>query len=134
MPNPVTVDMATGDVILGTHDKNQFVHYFNEVANDVHRTALDKGWYGPDGKDERNMREVICLMHSELSEACEASRSGNPPDDKIPEFSGIEAEFADVIIRIMDTAKREGFDVAGAIIAKSEYNKSRSYRHGGKEA
>jgi len=71
-------------------------------------------------------------MHSELSEALEADRHGNPPDDKIPEFSGIEAELADTIIRILDTAEADGLDVIGAMVAKAEMNVGRSHKHGGK--
>jgi NTP pyrophosphatase (non-canonical NTP hydrolase) len=37
-------------------------------------------------------------MHSELSEALEALRSGNKPDDHIPAFSGLAAELADVLL------------------------------------
>ena len=72
-------------------------------------------------------------MHSELSEALEAIRNGNPPDDKIPEFTGVEAELADVIIRIMDMAAAKGYRVGEAVIAKINYNKNRPYKHGGKK-
>jgi len=71
-------------------------------------------------------------MHSELSEALEALRHDNPPDDHIPEFSGTEAELADVIIRIMDYAELRGLRLAEAIVAKHEYNRNRPLRHGGK--
>ncbi len=105
---------------------------FNELKNiqkDIHATAVEKGWWE---KSERNFGESIALMHSELSEALEASRAGNPPDDKIPEYSGIEAELADCVIRILDVAEGNGFDVIGAMKAKIDYNKTRSYKHGGK--
>lgn len=72
-------------------------------------------------------------MHSELSEALEALRHGNPPDNHIPEFSGVEAEYADTIIRIMDMAAAKGYRVAEALIAKVEYNKTRPYMHGNKK-
>ena len=41
----------------------------------IHQTAVDKGFWD----DPRNMGEMIALMHSELSEALESHRSGEPP-------------------------------------------------------
>ena len=105
-----------------------FIATFNKVAGEVHETAKEKGWW----ESERVAGELIALMHSELSEALEAIRHHNPPDDKVPEFTGVEAELADCIIRIMDMAQERGYRVAEALIAKAAYNKSRPYRHGGK--
>lgn len=99
-----------------------------EFQKKVHQIAISKGWW--DNASPIGTR--IALMHSELSEALEADRLNNPPDDKIPKFSGIEAELADTIIRILDTAEADGFDVIGAMIAKAEMNAGRSYKHGGK--
>lgn len=100
-----------------------------EIMKESHITAVEHGWW----EGERNNGEMIALMHSELSEALEALRHGNGPSDHIPIFSGVEEEFADVIIRIADICIERGWDLEGAIKAKMEFNKSRPYRHGGKK-
>lgn len=105
-----------------------FIKEYNVLARSIHQTAIDKGWWDK----ERNDGEMIALMHSELSEALEALRHGNKPDDHIPEFTGVEAEMADVIIRIMDFGIARGHRVAEALEAKIAYNANRERMHGGK--
>lgn len=105
-----------------------FDQAFSFLQKLVHENAKDKGWWD----NPRNAGESIALMHSELSEALEALRKGNPDDDKCPEFSNLEIEFADTIIRIMDTAEERGLNISGAILAKHEFNKTRPYKHGKK--
>jgi len=107
---------------------DDFIEAFNLVADSVHRNAVNKGWW----ETERNNGEIIALMHSELSEALEYIRHGNPESDHIPGFSGLEEEFADVIIRIMDMAPARNLRIAEAIIAKMEFNANRPHKHGGK--
>lgn len=74
------------------------------------------------------------LAVTELAEAMEAYRDGNPTSEKINGFSKVEEELADTIIRILDLAGGMGYDIEGALAAKIVYNETRPYRHGGKLA
>lgn len=106
-----------------------FIREFKVIMRTVGMISEEKGWR----KTERNEGELIALEISELCEALEWLRIGNPPSDHIPEFSGAEEEFADAIIRIMDHCDDKGYRVAEAIIAKILYNSERPERHGGKK-
>ncbi|MCC6454475.1 MAG: hypothetical protein IT328_05990 [Caldilineaceae bacterium] len=103
-----------------------FVTGFNAVAEKHHAAMVSKGFW----EGERNDSEALMLIVTEIAEACEAIRHGNPPDDKIPEFSGLDAELSDAILRIMDLAQGRGLRVAEALVAKMAYNKTRAHKHG----
>jgi len=100
------------------------------LQEEIHRTAIEHGWWDRD----RPIGEVLMLAVTELAEAMEAHRDGNPASAKISAFSKVEEELADTIIRILDLAEGRGFDIEGALRAKMAYNETRPYRHGGKRA
>ena len=105
-----------------------------QLMKECHETAVDKGWYA---LGDRNFGELIALMHSELSEALEEHRNGEPFNnfrfvDGKPE--GIAVELADVLIRVFDACEHKSIPLADALMSKMEYNRTRPYRHGGKKA
>ena len=101
-----------------------------QLQIEVHKTAVEHGWWDA----PRPVGEVLMLMVTELAETMEAYRSGNPESEKIPGFSQMEEELADVVIRLLDYAGGENLDIEGALLAKMAYNEKRPYRHGGKLA
>jgi NTP pyrophosphatase (non-canonical NTP hydrolase) len=97
----------------------------NDYAADVH-IANDKWWtdLATGMRIQRNKGELICLIHSELSEAMEGARK-NAMDDHLPHRKAEEVELADALIRIFDYAGAFGLDLEGAYQEKMTYNRTR---------
>lgn len=113
---------------MNAKDKALFIQAIESAQHEIHCNARSKGFHDK----PRTVGDCTALIMTELGEFMDGFREGNPPDDKIPEFSAMEAELADVVIRCFDTAELRGLRLAKAIIAKMERNTSRERMHGGK--
>ena len=106
---------------------NKKILGLNECAKDCHEAAVTGGWWhdSQGKKKERNVGELLCLIHSEISEAMEGARKGLM-DTHLKHKSMMEVELADAIIRIFDLAESKDFNLGETIYEKLEYNKSRA--------
>lgn len=118
----------------------------NKLSEEIHLTNIEKGFY----ESEKNIGEMLALVHSEVSEALEADRKDRYVTHDITEINmeendekfnwlfkefvkdSFEDELADVMIRIMDLAKHKEVDLEEHIKSKMRFNSLREYKHGKK--
>ena len=97
------------------------------MVEECYGRSYKAGWYhNPVTKEpiKRNVPEMLCLIHSEVSEALEGYRK-NLKDDHLPTRPMIEVELADAFIRILDLAGHLNLDLGGAYADKLRYNATR---------
>ncbi|MBS4188681.1 hypothetical protein KHA94_00405 [Bacillus sp. FJAT-49705] len=92
----------------------------NTLCSEAYEIAKSKGWHD----EERETGTLLALIHSEVSEALEADRKGDKEH--------FAEEIADIFIRGFDLCGLKGINLEYHILKKMEYNKSRTYKHGGK--
>lgn len=116
--------------------EEEFIQAGRQYARKVYEIGKSSGFYDVPHTDPLfNHSEKMMLVVTELSEAVEGLR-GAPfpgiPDTHLTNRPMVEAELADVVIRVMNYASHCGLDLFGAIVEKAAFNATRSRRHGGK--
>jgi hypothetical protein len=139
----VLVELAS--VHPARYTPEEILNVFPDPPGQGWSPRLVGGW--DRGRDDRNKRahayaQVLARETPAISGAdghrttfqvaLEGLRHGNPPSDHIPEFSAVEEELADTIIRIMDFGFAHNYRVAEALVRKHEFNRTRPHMHGGK--
>ena len=147
-PFEPSLNLTTDDKIICFHCKKLFLNFqdkflvklfpdiyetketliktvFQLLGERIHKNAVAKGFW----EEERNFGEMIALMHSELSECLEGHRE-DANDYHLPQFKNITVEFADVIIRILDTCFVLNLPLSDALLEKITYNETRPRKHG----
>jgi len=111
---------------------NDGVHEGLRQAQELcHSLASKSGWWTDRAsgnrktRDQVNIAEKLCLIHSEISEAMEGDRK-DLNDDHLPHRKMLEVELADALIRIFDLAGFLDLDLAGATLEKLAYNQQRA--------
>jgi NTP pyrophosphatase (non-canonical NTP hydrolase) len=100
----------------------------HDLVDECHGRSVLAGWYQNPATGEpleRNVGEMLALIHSEVSEALEGVRK-NLNDAHLYHRKSVEVELADALIRICDLAGHLKLDLGGAYHEKLLYNATRA--------
>jgi hypothetical protein len=119
--DPKAIKRAGADLTFFCHGQARENGWWTDLVTGL--TTTSTGY--PKLQPVKNVGELLCLVHSEISEAMEGHRK-LLMDDKLPSRTMLEVELADAVIRIFDMAGGLNLDVAGAIVEKLQYNGQRA--------
>ena len=135
--------------------------HLNKLAKEIHRNAVDHGWWDDERtfgdiitlchselsealeeyRAKRPMVWFTCTEGDFQHHPCDPAdihdcrnfghEAECPYRSAKPE--GIAIEMIDCLIRILDWCGRHDIDVDTLLAMKHEYNKTRPYKHGGKQ-
>lgn len=118
------VENAVGLLVDRCHGDADKAGWWLDSEGDTATIHYERDVLGLGIKPKRNIAELLCLIHSEISEAMEGARK-RLYDDKLPHRPMLEVELADALIRICDMAGGLGLDLGGAVEEKLAYNRVR---------
>ncbi len=125
----------------------------NTLADEIRELNISKGWETPG--EEPNIDQMLMLIVGELSEAQEELRDSRAVHDvyfrnsrgeevldgklgyvdewgKPLKIEGFGIEVADALIRLLHLCARLDLDIDSLVRDKMAFNRTRSFRHGGK--
>lgn len=133
----------------------------NDLAKEIHANAVNHGWWDDERSFGDIIALCHSELSEALEEyragrpmvwlACEENDPSTGPCNPADEFDctmygrecdckyrghkpeGIATEMIDCIIRILDWCGRHDIDVDNLLAMKHKYNKTRPYKHGGKQ-
>lgn len=117
------------------NDLNMIQFAIDALSEIVYENAANKGFH--DADNSRSALENYGIwtgnLHGEVSELWEAARKGEllAQCDKNIGLTCEEEELADILIRVLDTAKARNIDIGNAVMVKHQYNTTRPLMHGG---
>ena len=121
--NNITLKGANQD-----YTKQQVIDAMDMLSDICHSASVRGGWWHSletGEKLERNKLEMLCLIHSEVSEACEGVRKGIN-DDHLPQYGMEDVEIADTFVRCFDYVGGHGLKTSEAFVDKLIYNANRA--------
>lgn len=98
-----------------------YARNLDRLSREFHCRAVVRGWWDK----PLNFGERLALIHSEISEALEGFRK-DKADEHLPQFTSVEVELADALIRIFDLAGAMRLRLGEAVVAKALYNETRA--------
>lgn len=101
-----------------------------EACRAVYEVNAANGWFD----DNRTFGDEMMLVVTEAAEAMEAFRDDGftAAITETGKPIGVASECADIFIRLLDTCWRHDIDLGAEFECKLAYNRTRGYRHGGK--